>query len=219
MRHLGRVMQQRTSQILYSYWNDVRGERLAPKRFEIEPARIAPILPETFILERIGLESYRFRLAGTRICEQFCRELRGTNFLNLWDGEDIVVVADQLSSLARHGGVALLQCRATTHLGRSVTLETILLPLMHTRQAITRYLGAMSTTEDPHWLGAEGLVRLELLAHDHIWPDTQVGALLDNAQPPPFSVNGPEASRVVSVARRHFRVYEGGRSKAQCDDA
>ena len=48
-------MQQRTNQILFAYWNDVRGERLAPRRFEIEPARIATILPETFILERLDV--------------------------------------------------------------------------------------------------------------------------------------------------------------------
>ncbi len=63
-------MQQPTSRQLYAYWDRVRNGRIAPKRFEIEPAKIAPLLPETFITEATGLRTYRFRLAGTKICEQ-----------------------------------------------------------------------------------------------------------------------------------------------------
>ena len=77
-------MRSKTSQILFNYWNDVRQNRLAPKRFEIEPSRIAPILSETFILERLDWDSYRFRLAGTRICDEFGVEFRGTDFLDGW---------------------------------------------------------------------------------------------------------------------------------------
>src|SRR4051812_13786849 len=47
------LMQQRTLQTLYGYWNEVRAGRLAPQRLEIEPSRIAGILSETFMLERI----------------------------------------------------------------------------------------------------------------------------------------------------------------------
>lgn len=211
-------MQQRTSQILYSYWNDVRGKRIAPKRFEIEPARIAAILPETFILERIGSQNYRFRLAGTRICEQFCRELRGTNFLDLWAGDDITSVADQLSLLGQHGGAGLLQFTAETHLGSRVQFEAILLPLLHTQQTITRYLGAISTTDQPGWLGAERLVRQRLISLDIIWPDEPVRAIAPSPPPEPFKVGEHTASRVVSINRRHFRVYEGGRSKISRKD-
>ena len=64
------VMKQSTIQVLFGYWNEVRGERLAPRRFEIEPARIATILPETFILERLDSETFPYRLAGTKICDR-----------------------------------------------------------------------------------------------------------------------------------------------------
>ncbi len=45
-------MKQRTIQTLYAYWNELRAGRVAPRRLEIEPARIGSILPETFMLER-----------------------------------------------------------------------------------------------------------------------------------------------------------------------
>ena len=47
-------MQQKTTKVLYNYWNDVRDGRLAPRRFDIEPARISEVLPDTFMLERIA---------------------------------------------------------------------------------------------------------------------------------------------------------------------
>jgi len=66
-------MQQPTSLQLYAYWDRVRNGRFAPRWFEVEPAKIAALLPETFIAESAGLLGCRFRLAGTKICEQFGR--------------------------------------------------------------------------------------------------------------------------------------------------
>ena len=77
-------LKHKTSEALFSYWNKVRGNRTTPRRFEIEPGKIAAILPSTFILERIDAETYRFRLAGTHVCDMFGVELRGTNFLDGW---------------------------------------------------------------------------------------------------------------------------------------
>ena len=54
-------MKHKTSNILYSYWNKVRGDRVTPRRFEIEPAQIAAILPATFILERVDAERVYWR--------------------------------------------------------------------------------------------------------------------------------------------------------------
>ncbi|MEQ1673140.1 MAG: PAS domain-containing protein, partial [Hyphomicrobium sp.] len=42
-------MREAITQKLYTYWNDIRAGRLAPKRFEIEPSQIASMLPDTFI--------------------------------------------------------------------------------------------------------------------------------------------------------------------------
>ena len=54
-------MQQPTSRQLYAYWDRVRNGRIAPRRFEIEPARIAALLRETFIAEGVGLLGHRFQ--------------------------------------------------------------------------------------------------------------------------------------------------------------
>ena len=81
-------MQQRSSQSLVQYWDEIRAGRQAPQRCEIEPARIAALLPVTFILDCSPQSGYRFRLAGTRICEQLGRELRGVDLQDLFNAQD-----------------------------------------------------------------------------------------------------------------------------------
>ena len=89
-------MKQKTQDILYSYWNEVRAGRLAPQRLDIEPSRIAAILSETFMLERVDARTYRYRLAGTRLCGLFGSELRGQNFLAdvIEASRDVPVIVD-----------------------------------------------------------------------------------------------------------------------------
>src|SRR5262245_53611829 len=81
-------MRQHSTQALLRYWNEVRAGRFAPHRLEIEPSRIAAILSETFLLECVDAATYRYRLAGTRLCAWFGAELRGHDFLEGWRAED-----------------------------------------------------------------------------------------------------------------------------------
>ena len=113
-------MKQKTNQILFAYWNDVRGERLAPRRFEIEPARIASILPETFILERHDGDTFSFRLAGTKLCEQFGFEFRGSNFLDGWEPDDRLAIARQFMATTALGGISVLRVAASPRRRRVV---------------------------------------------------------------------------------------------------
>jgi hypothetical protein len=46
-------MQRPTSRQLYAYWDRVRNGRVAPRRFEIEPAKIAALLPEPLLRQEI----------------------------------------------------------------------------------------------------------------------------------------------------------------------
>src|SRR4051794_37663355 len=73
---LNNIMKHAASRMLYAYWDGARGERAAPERSEIEPGAIRHILADTFI--QIGAHgAAEFRLAGTRLCAPFGRELRG----------------------------------------------------------------------------------------------------------------------------------------------
>lgn len=198
-----------SSRALYDYWNRIRGTRKVPRRLEIEPSRLAAILPESFILERVSSDNFRFRLAGTRLCEQFGRELRGCNFLDGWEDDDRSTLRRRLASVSEDGAVGLFEFEAYGHRDEAVHFEVLIVPLIQ-NDTIDRFLGTMSTRDWPIWLGRERLERRLLLRHTLIWPDGQL---------PKASVFRPlvladlRNARLVRVDRRSFRVYEGGLSR------
>lgn len=201
---------QRTSQLLFDYWNEVRGVRLAPQRFEIEPSRIASLLPETFILERNARTRYLFRLAGTHVCEEFGWEFRGRNMLELWSGVDREAMTRILQTVCSEGAVGLIGFDAVTRTGRSVSYEMLLLPLVHTGNEISRVLGSATPKESPAWLGKEMVDHVRLKGFDMIWPDGKPHAVVSRLdRRAPFQ-RGPVAQRVVRSPQRSFRVYDGG---------
>ena len=191
-------MQQPTSRQLYAYWDRVRNGRVAPRRLEIEPAQIASLLPETFIAEDAGAIGYRFRLAGTKICEQFGRELRGGDLLGLWEPADREAVASLLRNIFTDAAVGYGRFRAFTSTNREASFELVLLPLIHTGETISRILGAITAIEPPFWLGGEPLLRQELVELHLHWPDGI----------PAFLAQG--GGEVVSIGSRRFRVLAGG---------
>ncbi len=205
-------MKQSTTQILYNYWNDVRGGRMAPTRFEIEPTRLAPILCETFILERGAAGGFTFRLAGTKVCEQFGRELRGEDFLEL-AVDDLGAVARGLEAVTTLGAVLRAEIEATAADGRLAVFEAIVLPLVHPADDVTRYLGSLSAINPPPWLGTQPLVSSWLASHSLLWPDGQPASCPDfDERQLPF-VPELAAARVFRSAHREFRVLDGGRKE------
>ncbi len=207
----GSGMQNTTSQVLYQYWNDVRGARLAPRRFEIEPALFSAILPETFMIECEPGQGHRFRLAGTRIGEKLGYELRGRDFTDLLDGEDHVDLKPILEAVTQQGAVGLIDVDLPSISGRSARFEIIMLPLVHTEERITRMLGAISTVNHEPWLGSEQLIPGRIATSEVVWPDGRPFAVARQmAHANPFRSDFAR-SRLVRSQRRVFRVYEGGR--------
>ncbi len=210
----GAIMNSDTSTQLFAYWNDIRGSRIAPHRFEIEPARIADILAETFVLERDQENTFRFRLAGTHVCDQFGREFRGHDILDMWTGEDRISFERVLRSVAFEGAVGVVSMDASSASGKTTPYEILLLPLVHAGTAITRILGSMSVEDTPPaWLASVPLVSQKIRRVTMIWPDGRPHAVLQRSERQhPFSPL-PQHKRVLSINQRSFRVFEGGLSE------
>ena len=206
-----------TTRTLFNYWNEVRAGRLAPDRLEIEPARIAAILSETFMLQRAASDSYLYRLAGTRLCELFGAELRGRNFLDFWRREDFAGITRSLSAVCEEAAVGVLTLENGDGPRRRLELEAILLPLSDGRKSLSRVLGAM-TPVLPHGFPHPLLGPCRLLRHQLVWPDDRPRAPASpaekSARGAPFPP-GPGSTR--GSAARRFRVLDGGRS-ARKDD-
>lgn len=77
-------MKHQSTRALYDYWTTKRGRRRAPARSDIDPADIRRILANTFILTADFVNDVRVRLAGTRVCALFAREIKGDAFEDLW---------------------------------------------------------------------------------------------------------------------------------------
>jgi hypothetical protein len=205
-------MRHPTSQALYAYWNEMRGERIAPQRLEIQPARIGAVLPDTFILERCDSRTFRYRLAGTRVCARFGMELRSLNFLDRWSAGDRAMLEEHLSAITESGRAGVFTGEALAGIKPAATFEIVILPLVHTGNAIDRFLCAISLFDEPAWLAREPISRIRLVAAEAVWPrgQPQRPAVSSGSQDPllPHVRN----ARIVRQDRRQFRVYDGGLS-------
>ncbi len=168
-----------TARLLYSHWNDIRGGRIAPRRFEIDPGRIAAILPETFIFEQAGAD-YKFRLAGSKLRHQFGVELAGTDVLAHWCRDDRRTLDRALKQVAR-GAVLVATLSGHTADGRSAAFELLILPFFHLGDAVERYVGSLGALTAPNWLGVERLTFLRLIGSDLIWPDADAPSSIDRS--------------------------------------
>lgn len=147
-------MKNKASINLFMYWNRLRGQRPAPSRTEIEPADIRQNLADTFILERDVRGHSIFRLAGTRVCATYGRELKNFAFASLFGQHDLGLIAKLMNSAYDQKTPCLIGFEGRSVSGRSASFEALLLPL-HADGESARLFGAIIPDSNPFWLGAD----------------------------------------------------------------
>jgi hypothetical protein len=204
------TMKHPTSRQLHAYWDRLRGERAAPERGEIEPGEIRNLLADSFILEiDPARRTSAVRLAGTRLCALFGRELRGSAFVDLWaerpqpftDPRQLIetVACDTVGVVAGLTGVTVRD--------ETLDLELLLLPLRHRGKTQARILGSLSPHCIPPWLGSRPILRLETVSL----------RVLEGFAPEPAAMRSfvetlPEPANDARPVRfGHLLVHEGGR--------
>jgi hypothetical protein len=212
-------MKQNGTIALFQYWNDLRDGRPAPRRTEVEPADIKTLLADTFILEKDTRGAAIFRLAGTRLCAVYGRELKGFSFASLWRGRDERLVGRLTASVFDTNAVVVATFEGTTHRKRSNPFELLLLPLDGGIES-PRCLGIVSTDSKPFWLGADPITQGQIESVRVVDPDREPVFLKNR---PAISVPGlyrsdydaPEHILPPSNARRirHLVVLDGGREE------
>jgi hypothetical protein len=95
---------------LYQYWTVLAAGRVAPDRREIDPSALARQLGDLFILDG-ELESFAFRLAGSRLVEAMGRDITGTGFLSIFTDGAVRQAHDLLIMAARDGEPVLFGLR------------------------------------------------------------------------------------------------------------
>ncbi|MGH6770874.1 MAG: PAS domain-containing protein [Xanthobacteraceae bacterium] len=186
---------------LYDYWNARRGGHAVPDRSDIEPGAIRHVLADTFILSAEQSCGYPFRVAGTRVCAIFGRELKNEPYLALWNAEASKAAHDLLMVVTREA-VAIVASATGTGIGKSQhALELLLLPLSHRGATDLRILGALTPAGGAHWLGETALERLTLGSLRYLGPERAVSRA--PAIAPALPAGRP---------RRGLMVYDGGQA-------
>ncbi|KZL21249.1 PAS domain protein [Pseudovibrio axinellae] len=228
-------MKHGASRILFEYWDEIRAQRPAPERGDIQPSAIKSVLGDTFILELAKQKQFRFRLAGTRLCSLFCRELKGRNFLVGWDDKDQQAVTAMLSAITKDGAAAVISFTGSTDMDQSVDLEVLLLPIRVQGEGCTRILGCMAPLKRPFWLGVQPVTKQKINNLRLIWPDDDDPIFSDGNEcvphfgTPSHRAVGPMEPRVNRTGRltrptppktvpipnsrqvAHLRVVDGGK--------
>jgi len=192
-------MKHSSTRALFEYWNRRRGRGRAPERSDGDPADIRHILGDTFMLAADFVDEIRFRLAGTRVCALFAREIKGEAFNDLWGATNRQHIGAVLTSVIVESEGVVAGALGRTEDGVGIELELLLLPLAFDGRTRIRALGVLAPLTPPYWLGERPVVELDLRTLRHIEAERSLVA-------PHFGrlQDGPRA-------RHGFLVYSGGR--------
>lgn len=164
-------MKHASSREMFRYWNDRRGRRLAPERDDIDPAVLRRVLGDSFVLSIDRAGGHPFRLAGTRLCALFGRELKSERFANLWDAASRPQIEEFIEAASTEpvGVVA-----GATGAGEDpVAVELMLLPLTQGGRLDVRLIGVLAPLAIPYWLGTRPAGILTLGGFRHLGASTE----------------------------------------------
>ena len=208
---------------LFLYWNRIRDGKPAPLRTQIEPVDIRSHLADTFILEQGLRKDVTFRLAGTRVCAIYGRELKNYSFFNLFSLGDIGLVKRLVNACFAEKTVSMITFDGISKSRKVVGFDAIFMPLADGTES-ARLFGAIFPNEKPYWLGADPIVESRVTSVRVVDPDKELVFL--NNRPrvdvPPIGpavedISGRQAISPAnqSAARRvgHLTVISGGRSE------
>lgn len=192
-------MKTTSTNMIFRYWDDLRGSRSAPERGEIEPGAVRQALLDTFILEN-STAGLTFRLAGTRLCAIFGGELKDRTFASLWpDAATRVELSRLTDAVMDESAGAIIGLAMMTGAGDVGDFELLVLPLRHRGKTHERLMGALSPVNVPEWLGHRPITSVEIRTMRIIWPSGLQRSETRN-------------SKLAETRRAQFTVLPGGRA-------
>lgn len=201
-------MKHPVSRELYAYWDQLRAQRAAPERADLDPAAIRTILADTFVLEVVaGMgdldRDFPVRLSGTRLNAFFLDELKGSSLLSIWQAEYRSAVEEMLACVLDERAPVVAGAKAGPRDNLPVDLELLLLPLRHHGKTHTRVLGSLAPSRVPSWLGLLPVEPLTLTSFRRI----------DSGSKPASVRLAPQIADLSQRPTRYgpLRVYQGGR--------
>ena len=183
-------MKHPSSREFFAYWDSRRGCNRAPDRSDFEPEAMREKLGDIFVLAYDAPQGHPFRVAGTRVCALFGRDLKHRSFADLLIPESRREIDEIITVVAEETLAAVAGITAKAADGLPVHLELLLLPFQHRAHAPLSLTGMLSPFERCHGVLSEATL-------------TSWRYIFD---PPRRLV--PRALRKLALARG-FMVYEG----------
>lgn len=138
----------RTDPILataYRYWDGKRGTRLMPRRGDIDPGEIVPLLPNIQIIEVVdGGKRLRYRLVGTAIVAALGAEYTGKYFDEVSSGKQLRAHEENYRIIAREKCPLFVSRRYATPGGAELHSRRIIMPLSEDDTVVNQMLTVMS---------------------------------------------------------------------------
>lgn len=172
----------------FAYWDARRGDARAPDRSDIDPNAVRELLGDIFVLSCEA--GHPFRVAGTRVCALFGRDMKDTNFPALFAAGSRREMEEIIGAVADEMLPAIAGLTATSRRGEAAHLELLLLPFNARAHAPLSLTGLLAPFETHHGTLSE----LTLASWRYIHP--------------PQESLVPRALRKLKIARG-FMVYEG----------
>jgi len=131
---------------LHAYWTEARRGQDVPKRSDIDPRRIEPLLSNAFIAERIAPGVTRLRVAGMHLTELMGMEVRGMPLSCLIAPPARDAFALHLVDLFDGPAALRMELHSPAGFGRPALRGTlVMLPLSSDLGDISRALGCLVT--------------------------------------------------------------------------
>ncbi|MBL8905326.1 MAG: PAS domain-containing protein [Rhizobiales bacterium] len=163
------------SRAIFRHWEAIRGESPAPDRDDLDLRQLGQFVSWLFIMERSPRTGgYVWRLAGSKVCELWRRELTGSEVLTGWDRFEFETIQRLLNGVSKNLQPCTLRLRLTTSLGRIIDVEVIALP-MRARDGSIHVFGGVLPFRDAEALGHERIASIDLSSARTIWTEPVPG--------------------------------------------
>jgi hypothetical protein len=191
------------SRHLFRSWEMLRAERPCPAREDFDMASLKSVLADMVVIDRDYLRnSFKYRLAGSHVCDLFKQNLTGGNVLAGWDSFESDVLSRHLMTVVNQMQPAVIRMRLVTDRGQAVAAEMLLLPVRMRDSQRVQVLGGLFAFRAARSLGHSGIASRELAAARVIWTEHEAIA--------PAEASTQPAN--LRAAARQFTLISGGRA-------
>ena len=153
-----------TSRGLMGYWRSLAGPGRLPRKSDLDPAAIVPLLPHVTLLEHLGPDHFGIRLIGTAIVDRIGFDPTGRNIADFVIYDHPHRIVDQLNRIVDLPCGHSLLAHDAYPSGRRMTVDVCRLPMVDATGA-PRFIVAVARNRpanDLRFVSSEPQVRAEI---------------------------------------------------------